>query len=154
MEKFFEVLRVFWIGICALFGYLFGSFDGLLCGLITFVIIDYILGITHAIYSRELSSKIGFVGILRKVIIFLMVAVAKIVGCNILGVGMLIRDAVIGFYLFNEGISILENAKKLGVKVPDDIMSALIAVKNKFKFDKKGKPDKDDTDSTDGKHED
>ncbi len=141
MEKLFEAFRVMWMGFCVLMGYLFGSIDGLLCGLITFVIIDYILGVSCAINNKELSSKIGFMGIFRKVIIFLMVAIAKVVGFNILGVGLIIRDAVIGFYLFNEGISILENAKKLGVKVPDEIMNALLKVKNKFKF---GNDDNDD----------
>ena len=145
MEKFFELTRVMWMGICVLFGYLFGEFDGLLAGLITFVVIDYITGITAAIINKELSSNIGFKGILRKIVLFAVVAVAKILGYNILGVGLLIRDAVIGFYLFNEGISILENVKHMGVKVPDDVMSALSSVKDKFKF-KSDNKEKDDTD--------
>lgn len=145
MEKFFELTRVMWMGICVLFGYLFGEFDGLLAGLITFVVIDYITGITAAIINKELSSNIGFKGILRKIVLFAVVAVAKILSYNILGVGLLIRDAVIGFYLFNEGISILENVKHMGVKVPDDVMSALSSVKDKFKF-KSDNKEKDDTD--------
>lgn len=145
MEKFFELTRVMWMGICVLFGYLFGEFDGLLAGLITFVVIDYITGITAAIINKELSSNIGFKGILRKIVLFAVVAVAKILSYNILGVGLLIRDAVIGFYLFNEGISILENVKHMGVKVPDDVMSALSSVKDKFKFKSENK-EKDDTD--------
>lgn len=145
MEKFFEIIRVMWMGICALFGYLFGEFDGLLGGLITFVIIDYITGVTAAIINKELSSNIGFKGILRKIVLFAVVAIAKILSYNILGVGLLIRDAVIGFYLFNEGISILENVKHMGVKVPDDVMNALSSVKDKFKF-KADNKEKDDTD--------
>lgn len=142
MEKLFEVLRVCWVGLCALFGYLYGSFDGLLAGLVTFVILDYILGVAAAITEGKLSSKVGFKGIIRKVVIFVIVATAKILGYNILGIGMVLRDAVIGFYIFNEGISLLENAKRLGVKVPNDVMNALINVKNKFKI-------KSDTDKSD-----
>ena len=142
MEKLFEILRVCWVGLCALFGYLYGSFDGLLAGLVTFVILDYILGVAAAITEGKLSSKVGFKGIMRKVVIFVIVAVAKILGYDILGIGMLLRDAVIGFYIFNEGISLLENAKRLGVKVPNDVMNALINVKNKFKI-------KSDTDKSD-----
>lgn len=153
MEKLFEVLRVFWVGLCALFGYLYGSFDGLLAGLITFVILDYILGVAAAITEGKLSSKIGFKGILRKVVIFVIVATAKILGYNILGIGMILRDAVIGFYIFNEGISLLENAKRLGVKVPDDIMTSLKKVKDKFKLksdtDKSDNDTKSDDDDTD-----
>lgn len=142
MEKLFEVLRICWVGLCALFGYLYGSFDGLLAGLVTFVILDYILGVAAAITEGKLSSKVGFKGIMRKVVIFVIVAMAKILGYDILGIGMLLRDAIIGFYIFNEGISLLENAKRLGVKVPNDVMNALINVKNKFKI-------KNDTDKSD-----
>lgn len=142
MEKLFELLRVCWVGLCALFGYLYGSFDGLLAGLVTFVILDYILGVAAAITEGKLSSKVGFKGIIRKVVIFVIVAVAKILGYDILGIGMILRDAIIGFYIFNEGISLLENAKRLGVKVPNDVMNALINVKNKFKI-------KSDTDKSD-----
>lgn len=142
MEKLFELLRVCWVGLCALFGYLYGSFDGLLAGLVTFVILDYILGVAAAITEGKLSSKVGFKGIMRKVVIFVIVAMAKILGYDILGIGMLLRDAIIGFYIFNEGISLLENAKRLGVKVPNDVMNALINVKNKFKI-------KSDTDKSD-----
>ena len=154
MEKLFEILRVFWIGLCALFGYLYGSFDGLLAGLVTFVVLDYILGVAAAINEGKLSSKVGFKGITRKIVIFIIVATAKILGYNILGIGMILRDAVIGFYIFNEGISLLENAKRLGVKVPDDIMNSLKKVKDKFKLksdtsesDDDIKSDDDDTDN-------
>lgn len=148
MEKLFEVLRVCWVGLCALFGYLYGSFDGLLAGLLTFVILDYILGVAAAITEGKLSSKVGFKGIMRKVVIFVIVAMAKILGYDILGIGMLLRDAIIGFYIFNEGISLLENAKRLGVKVPNDVMNALINVKNKFKIKSDTDKSDDDTDGT------
>lgn len=149
MDKLFEVLRVCWIGLCALFGYLYGSFDGLLAGLVTFVILDYILGVTAAINEGKLSSKVGFKGIMRKVVIFVIVATAKILGYSILGIGMILRDAVIGFYIFNEGVSLLENAKRLGVKVPDDVMKALKKVKDKFKLKSDTDKSDDDTESDD-----
>ena len=149
MEKLFEVLRVCWIGLCALFGYLYGSFDGLLAGLVTFVVLDYILGVAAAINEGTLSSKVGFKGITRKIVIFIIVATAKILGYNILGIGMILRDAVIGFYIFNEGISLLENAKRLGVKVPDDIMNSLKKVKDKFKLKSDTNESDDDTKSDD-----
>lgn len=135
MDKFFDFLRWLWVGICMLFSYLFGAYDGLLCALVTFVVIDYILGVICAGYNKELSSKIGFKGILRKIVIFSVVALATIIGVNILQVGLLIRDAVIGFYLFNEGVSILENCNKLGVKIPNVVLDSLLQVKNKFRLD-------------------
>lgn len=135
MDKVFDFIRWVWVGICMLFSYLFGAFDGLLCALVTFVIIDYILGVLCASYNQELSSKKGFRGIIRKVVIFTVVAVATVIGVNILNIGLLIRDAVIGFYLFNEGVSILENCSILGVKIPKSLLDSLLQVKNKFRIE-------------------
>lgn len=135
MDKVFDFIRWVWVGLCMLFSYLFGAYDGLLCALITFVIIDYILGVLCASYNKELSSKKGFRGIIRKVVIFTVVAVATVIGVNILNIGLLIRDAVIGFYLFNEGVSILENCSILGVKIPKSLLDSLLQVKNKFRIE-------------------
>lgn len=135
MDKVFDFIRWVWVGLCMLFSYLFGAYDGLLCALITFVIIDYILGVLCASYNQELSSKKGFRGIIRKVVIFTVVAVATVIGVNILNIGFLIRDAVIGFYLFNEGVSILENCSILGVKIPKSLLDSLLQVKNKFRIE-------------------
>ena len=135
MDKVFDFIRWVWVGLCMLFSYLFGAYDGLLCALITFVIIDYILGVLCASYNQELSSKKGFRGIIRKVVIFTVVAVATVIGVNILNIGLLIRDAVIGFYLFNEGVSILENCSILGVKIPKSLLDSLLQVKNKFRIE-------------------
>ncbi|HCC34426.1 MAG TPA: hypothetical protein DEQ02_01840 [Ruminococcaceae bacterium] len=45
--------------------------------------------------------------------------------------GYVCRTAVCYFYIANEGISILENAAKLGVPVPDKIKSVLAQIKDK-----------------------
>ena len=101
--------------LSGIFGFLWGGFDGLLYALITFMILDYLSGVIVAIAHKELSSEVGFKGIAKKVLIMALVAVGHILDMHILGGGAVCRSAVIGFYLANEGISILENAAKLGL---------------------------------------
>lgn len=108
-----------------------GGFDGLLEALVMFVVADYLTGIFCAINEKSLSSEIGFKGILQKVLIFLLVAVANIIDARIIGEDRLLRTAVIFFYLSNEGISILENSARLGLPIPDKLKDFLSQIKDK-----------------------
>lgn len=110
-----------------------GGFDGLLEALVIFTITDYVTGVFCAINERTLSSSIGFKGILQKVLIFLLVAIANIVDARIIGEDKLLRTAVIFFYLSNEGISILENAARLGLPIPDKLRDFLIQIRERDK---------------------
>ena len=91
----------------------------------TFVVIDYITGVMCAINDRTLSSEVGFKGICRKVLIFLLVGIAHILDVNVIGSGGVLRTAVIFFYISNEGVSLLENAAHLGLPVPEKIKVVL-----------------------------
>lgn len=99
----------------AFIGWFLGGLDGLLYALIAFVVIDYITGVLCAIIDKKLCSKIGAKGILKKILIFALVGLGRILDAYALNFagnsdGSVIRTAVIFFYLSNEGISILENA--------------------------------------------
>lgn len=115
-------------GFC---GWFLGGMDGFLFALIAFVIIDYLTGILCAINEQKLSSEIGFKGISRKVLIFLLVGIAHILDVQVLGEGSILRTAVIFFYLSNEGISILENASRLGLPIPEKLKKVLEQLHNK-----------------------
>ena len=106
-------------------GWFLGGADGFLYALIAFVVIDYITGMMCAVADRELSSKVGFKGICRKVIIFLLVGVANLLDVYIIGTGSVLRTAVIFFYLSNEGLSLLENGAHLGLPIPEKIKNVL-----------------------------
>lgn len=112
---------------CGILHYLFGEFDALLIALIAMVIFDYFTGVAAAYYEKRLSSAIGFRGILKKVAILSVVAVAHIIG-KIVGVDWL-RSCVIGFYLANESISVLENAGKMNVGIPQKLLDVLEQLK-------------------------
>ena len=97
----------------------------MLYALIAFVVIDYITGVMCAIIDRKLSSEVGFKGIFRKVLIFLLVGIANIIDVQVIGTGAVLRTAVIFFYISNEGVSLLENAGHLGLPIPEKIKTVL-----------------------------
>lgn len=103
-----------------------GGFDGLLETLVLFSVMDYVTGVICAASEKKLSSEVGFKGIFRKVLIFMLVGIANVIDVFIIeGEGHLLRTAVIFFYLSNEGISILENSARLGVPIPDKLRDFL-----------------------------
>ena len=95
------------------------------------MIIDYLTGVMHAILERQLSSAVGFKGICKKVLIFVMVGTAHLLDVYILGGTGALRSAVICFYLSNEGISMLENASRIGLPIPDALREVLAQLHQK-----------------------
>ncbi|MDE5834076.1 MAG: phage holin family protein [Ruminococcus sp.] len=128
MDKF---LQTFSATVCAVCGFLWGRLDGLLYALITFMILDYVTGLISAYIRKELSSATGFTGIAKKVFIMLLVTVGHILDTRVIGDEAVFRSAVIGFYLANEGISILENAGKIGLPLPEKLLDVLVQIKDK-----------------------
>lgn len=102
-------------------GFYLGGVDGILMALIIFTVSDYITGVMCAVVDKKLSSSVGFKGIFRKVLIFILVGVANILDQHIIQNGSVVRTAVIFFYLSNEGISLLENAAYLGLPIPEQL---------------------------------
>ena len=125
MKEFWNTIQLIFTAVGGWLGYFLGGCDGLLYALIAFVVIDYITGVMCAIINRELSSAVGFKGIFRKVLIFLLVGIANILDVQVIGTGSALRTAVIFFYLSNEGVSLLENAAHLGLPVPEKMKDIL-----------------------------
>ena len=125
MKEFWNTIRLIFTAIGGWLGYFLGGCDGLLYALIAFVVIDYITGVMCAINDKTLSSEVGFRGICRKVLIFLLVGIANILDVQVIGTGSVLRTAVIFFYISNEGVSLLENAAHLGLPVPEKIKTVL-----------------------------
>lgn len=114
----------------AVAGFLWGEFDGMLIALIAMVTLDYITGVIAAARNRELSSRIGFYGLLKKTVTLLIAAVANIIDVRILNSGGIVRSAVICYFAANEGISLLENAARMGIPINSRLMSILKQLRN------------------------
>ena len=125
MKEFWNTIQLAFAAVGGWLGYFLGGCDGLLYALIAFVAIDYITGVMCAISDKTLSSEVGFKGICRKVLIFLLVGIGHIVDAQVIGSGGVLRTAVIFFYLSNEGVSLIENAAHLGLPVPDKLKAVL-----------------------------
>lgn len=137
MKEFWNTIQAVFAVIGGWLGYFLGGCDGLLYALIAFAVIDYITGVMCAISDHTLSSKVGFKGICRKVLIFLLVGVANVLDLHVIGTGSVLRTAVIFFYISNEGVSMLENASYLGLPVPETIKDVLEQLHNRNKEDMK-----------------
>ena len=125
MKEFWNMVQMVFAAVGGWLGYFLGGNDGLLIALVLFVAVDYLTGVMCAVSDRKLSSNVGFKGICRKVLIFLLVGIANILDVHVIGTGSVLRTAVIFFYISNEGVSLLENAAHLGLPVPEKIKAVL-----------------------------
>ena len=113
-----EISEFLLAGFFGLLGWFFGGLDGFVKVLIACTMVDYITGLCKAYVVHNISSEIGFKGIARKIVMFFLVGIAHIIDRHMLGNTAALRTAVCLFYIGNEGISIIENAEKLGVPIP------------------------------------
>ena len=125
MKEFWNVVQLAFAAVGGWLGWFLGGADGFLYALIAFVVIDYITGVMCAIVDHKLSSEVGFKGICKKVLIFMMVGIGNIIDVQVLGQAGVLRTAVIFFYLSNEGVSLMENAGHLGLPIPAKLKEVL-----------------------------
>ena len=131
MKEFWNIIQVALAAVGGWLGWFLGGCDGLLYALIAFVVIDYITGVMCAINDKTLSSSVGFKGICKKVLIFLMVGVGHILDAKVIGTGSVLRTAFIFFYISDEGISLIENAAHLGLPIPQKLRDVLEQLHNR-----------------------
>ncbi len=125
VKKLEKVIETIIAGLGAILGFVFGGMDGMFFALLAVIIIDYITGCLVAVVQKKLSSEVGFKGISKKIIILALVGVAHILDSQVIRGGSALRTATIFFYITNEGISILENAGRLGLPLPRKLKAVL-----------------------------
>jgi toxin secretion/phage lysis holin len=131
------IFKIILAGIGGGIGYLFGGWGGLLPILFVFMVIDQGSGLLASYFGGELSSKVGFKGIAKKVMILCIIVVCNLIDqiFIIQGVydGQIVRDGALVFYLGNELLSIIENAGRMGVPLPAQLINAVAVLKGKAK---------------------
>ena len=130
MKEFWNAIQMVFTAVGGWLGYFLGGCDGLVVALVVFVVADYLTGVMCAISEKKLSSEVGFRGICRKVLIFILVGIANILDVQVIGTGSILRTAIIFFYISNEGISLLENAGRLGLPIPEKLKLVLEQLHN------------------------
>ena len=141
MKEFWNTMQFIFTVLGGWIGYFLGGCDGLMIALVAFVSIDYVTGVMCAVSDKKLSSRAGFKGICRKVLIFTLVGVANIIDIQIIHTGSVLRTAVIFFYLSNEGVSLLENAAHLGLPIPKKLKAVLEQLHDKHNKEEDNKHD-------------
>ena len=139
MKEFWHVIQAAFAALGAWLGYFLGGSDGLLYALLVFVIVDYITGVMCAISDRQLSSSVGFKGLCRKTVTFLLVGIAHVLDVHVLEQPGVLRTAVTFWAIANNGLSILENAAHLGLPVPEQLKQVLEQLHDRDA--KSGKPE-------------
>lgn len=129
--KTWQAIQTAFAALGGWLGWLLGGWDGFLYALVAFVVLDYLTGLMAAAVEKKLSSEVGFRGIFKKILIFMLVGVGHIIDRQIIGDGSVLRTAVIFFYISNEGISVVENAGRIGLPIPQKLKAVLEQLKTK-----------------------
>lgn len=138
MDKFTELTKFVLGGIVTALSAFLGGMDGIMYALVAFISIDYVTGVAAAAKRKQLSSEIGFWGIVRKVCIIVLVGIAHFIDLYVMQAGDIFRTAVALYYIGNEGLSLLENIENIGVKLPQKLVDVLKQIRDKNdKEDKK-----------------
>lgn len=144
MKEFWNTIQFVFTAVGGWLGYFLGGCDGLLIALLIFVVFDYITGIMCAIADKKLSSEVGFKGICRKVLIFVLVGIGNVIDVQVLGQPGVLRTAIIFFYLSNEGLSLVENTAHLGLPIPEKLKAVLEQLHDRETIETKEDDDHDD----------
>ena len=127
MEKFLKSIMSV---LATNFLYLLGGWDIALQSLIIVIVLDYLTGIAKGYVSKKLNSSKGLKGIVKKISMLCIVAVAVIID-NITGYTGMVRTLIIYYLVANEGLSIIENLSEMDIIIPDFLRSRLEQLKSK-----------------------
>ena len=131
MNEIWNWVQIALTALGGFLGWFLGGFDGFLYALVALMVADYITGVMCAIVDKNLSSEVGFRGIFKKVLIFVLVGIGHIIDTNLIRDGNVLRTATIFFYCSNEGVSMLENSSRLGLPIPEKLKDVLAQLHNK-----------------------
>ena len=129
MEKLFNWISVVFGVIGGGITYWLGGWDVSLKAILALAVLDYLTGIAKGIHTKSLSSEIGFGGLLKKVVMFVLIAAAFVVQ-NWMNNAVPLREVVIMFYIANEGLSLLENAAMF-IPIPQKLKDVLLQLRDK-----------------------
>lgn len=131
--------------------------------LVLVMVIDYISGVAAAWVRNELSSRVGLVGIIKKISYLALVVVGCVIdyliswlGSSVSGLDISIRAiglVVICWLIINELISILENVARQGGPVPPFLANILLHLRETTEKQVPGVSGSDTITGEEGKHE-
>ncbi len=131
MKDIISTAQLIFSAIGGALGFFLGGWDGFLYALVIFVSADFLTGLMASAVEKKISSEVGYIGIIKKVFIFILVGIGSVIDKYIIGNGSILRNIIIFFYISEEGISIIENAGRAGLKIPQKLKDVLEQLKSK-----------------------
>ena len=131
LKNIFNAFKYAGAAIGSMAAYFLGGWDLLLQILITMTVFDFITGVLSAGYNKKLSSDIGYKGVVRKIGIYIIVALACMLD-KLMNTGLVLRGATIGFYIVIEATSIIENWASMDLPLPKVVRDALKQLRDKM----------------------
>ncbi len=138
MEKYLAPVKFFIAFVLTFVADALGGWDVSLELLVALIVSDIITGIIYAVLTKSVSSSQMRLGIVRKLMIFLVIYVAVRVdsvigavvdgGIVVFGNQVYVRTLFIIYSCLEEGISLIENLSKIGVPFPKGIKDILVQV--------------------------
>lgn len=98
--------------------------------------LDYITGLVQAIYNRNLSSEVGYKGLVKKVYFLLLVSACYLMENLLFGTRQL-ADGVTTSFVVMEFVSIVENGVRMNAPFSGVFEAFLAIVKKKGEGDMK-----------------
>lgn len=131
IEKYLNVAKMIFGLVGGVISGIIGGWDALTHAMVFLLIMDYLTGVGKSIINKQLSSAVGFIGLFKKVLIFVVIAVSVEMQ-KIIGNGIHLREIVIMFYIANEGISLIENISEF-IPLPQKVKEIFAQIKDKEK---------------------
>lgn len=128
-----SLTEIQWGFFVKMFKMVLGGWDNLLSALIMFMAVEYLTRILVAILNKEIFREIIFRDLVKKVSVFFLVVIGNVIDNLVIQNGGTVRTAVIFFYLYEEGNTILENATMLGLPIPQKLKEILEQMKENKK---------------------
>lgn len=124
-----EKIKYFIFGLGSVLSYLLGGFDNTIIFLVIAMTLDYITGLIYAWHTKSVSSRVGYIGIVKKVLIFFVIVIAHQIDVSMNITEPIFRTSVCWFFIANECISLLENCSNIGLPIPKKLQDALQQIK-------------------------
>lgn len=131
IEKYLNVAKMILGLVGGVISGIIGGWDALTHAMVFLLIMDYLTGVGKSIINKQLSSAVGFIGLFKKVLILVVIAVSVEMQ-KIIGNGIPLREIVIMFYIANEGISLIENISEF-IPLPQKVKDIFVQIKDKEK---------------------
>jgi len=116
-------IAMVWTGWISVLVWALGGFDLSVRVLVFLMLVDYVTGIWAGYITKTVNSARAYKGISKKVFILIIVSCSSVIEQLVPNVG--IRNLVIVFYVATEFLSVIENASKLGLPIPEKLKIAL-----------------------------